>query len=82
LAAVYLNVFCPLNVAPIIKSRSHEPIVYPVMDTADALRLIKLCLPRLHMLIIGPGLGRDPETLETVGSISFADTNQIMESRL
>jgi ATP-dependent NAD(P)H-hydrate dehydratase len=63
------HVFCPLNAAPVIKSYSPELIVHPILDTTDALELIKPWLPRLHVLIIGPGLGRDPGILETVSSL-------------
>lgn len=63
------HVFCPLNAAPVIKSYSPELIVHPILDAADALELIKPWLPRLHILIIGPGLGREPGILETVSSL-------------
>jgi ATP-dependent NAD(P)H-hydrate dehydratase len=82
LAAIHLNVLCPLNVAPVIKSCSPEPIVHQILGAADALELIKSRLLRVHILIVGPGLGRDPDILENVGSISFAVANQIVENRL
>lgn len=63
------HVFCPLNAAPVIKSYSPELIVHPILDAADALELIKPWLPRLHILIIGPGLGREPGILKTVSSL-------------
>jgi ATP-dependent NAD(P)H-hydrate dehydratase len=63
------HVFCPLSAAPVIKSYSPELIVHPILDATDALELIKPWLPRLHVLIIGPGLGRDPGILETVSSL-------------
>lgn len=72
---IHLNVFHPLNVAPIVKSCDPEPTAHPILGTADALELIKPWL-----MIIGPALGLDPEILETVVSNNFADTNQIMES--
>ena len=63
------HVFCPLNAAPVIKSYSPELIVHPILDAGNAVELIKPWLPRLHILIIGPGLGKDSGILETVGSI-------------
>jgi ATP-dependent NAD(P)H-hydrate dehydratase len=63
------HVFCPRDAAPVIKSYSPELIVHPILDAGNALELIKPWLPRLHVLVIGPGLGRDPFVLETVGSI-------------
>jgi ATP-dependent NAD(P)H-hydrate dehydratase len=63
------HVFCPRDAAPVIKSYSPELIVHPILDAGNALELIKPWLPRLHVLVIGPGLGRDPVVLETVGSI-------------
>lgn len=63
------HVFCPRDAAPVIKSYSPELIVHPVLDDGNALELIKPWLPRLHVLVIGPGLGRDPSILETVCDI-------------
>lgn len=63
------HVFCSRDAAPVIKSYSPELIVHPILDARNALELIKPWLPRLHVLVIGPGLGRDPCILETVGSI-------------
>jgi len=63
------HVFCPLNAAPVIKSYSPELIVHPILDAGNAVELIKPWLPRLHILIIGPGLGKDSGILETVASI-------------
>jgi ATP-dependent NAD(P)H-hydrate dehydratase len=63
------HVFCPRDAAPVIKSYSPELIVHPILDAGNALELIKPWLPRLHVLVIGPGLGRDPSILGTVGSI-------------
>ncbi|XP_069679883.1 ATP-dependent (S)-NAD(P)H-hydrate dehydratase [Periplaneta americana] len=63
------HVFCPQDAAAVIKAYSPELIVHPILDTVNALDLVKPWLPRLHVLVIGPGLGRDPRILETVGSI-------------
>lgn len=63
------HVFCPLNAAPVIKSYSPELIVHPILDAGNAVELMKPWLPRLHVLIIGPGLGKDSSILETVGRI-------------
>lgn len=63
------HVFCAREAAPVIKSYSPELIVHPVLDSSNALELIKPWLPRLHSLVIGPGLGRDPQILETVAKI-------------
>ena len=47
------------SAAPVIKSYSPELIVYPLLDTQDGPKyFIDTVLPRIHSLVIGPGLGR------------------------
>ncbi|XP_019500299.1 PREDICTED: ATP-dependent (S)-NAD(P)H-hydrate dehydratase [Hipposideros armiger] len=53
------HVFCTREAAPVIKSYSPELIVHPVLDSPDAVREVEKWLPRLHALVVGPGLGRD-----------------------
>lgn len=60
LGADLVYVFCCKEAAPIIKSYSPELIVLPILDDADAVKKIEPWLSRLHTLVIGPGLGRDP----------------------
>ncbi|XP_055624733.1 ATP-dependent (S)-NAD(P)H-hydrate dehydratase [Toxorhynchites rutilus septentrionalis] len=60
-------VFCPKLAAPTIKSYSPELIVIPLEDESkDAIKQVKLFLERLHVLVIGPGLGRDSNFLPIV----------------
>lgn len=56
-------VFCTNDAATVIKSYSPELIVYPVLDSRDGLEEIISHLPRLHALVIGPGLGRNDDLL-------------------
>lgn len=49
-----------------IKSYSPELIVHPVLDSPDAVREVEKWLPRLHALVVGPGLGRDDVLLGNV----------------
>ncbi|XP_066994466.1 ATP-dependent (S)-NAD(P)H-hydrate dehydratase [Anabrus simplex] len=63
------HVFCLKEAAPVIKSYSPELIVHPVLDSDNAVELIKPWLDRLHVLIIGPGLGRDSKVFATVASL-------------
>uniref|UniRef100_A0A1B0G896 ATP-dependent (S)-NAD(P)H-hydrate dehydratase n=3 Tax=Glossina TaxID=44049 RepID=A0A1B0G896_GLOMM len=60
------HVFCQREAAVVIKSYSPELIVHPLLDAANAVELISPWLERLHVVIIGPGLGREPETQKTV----------------
>uniref|UniRef100_A0A480HAP1 ATP-dependent (S)-NAD(P)H-hydrate dehydratase n=1 Tax=Sus scrofa TaxID=9823 RepID=A0A480HAP1_PIG len=60
------HVFCTQEAAPVIKSYSPELIVHPVLDSPDAARAVGEWLPRLHALVVGPGLGRDHVLLENV----------------
>ncbi|KAM5278804.1 ATP-dependent (S)-NAD(P)H-hydrate dehydratase isoform 3-T3 [Hipposideros larvatus] len=53
------HVFCTREAAPVIKSYSPELIVHPVLDSPDAVHEVEKWLPRLHALVVGPGLGRD-----------------------
>ncbi|XP_047611656.1 ATP-dependent (S)-NAD(P)H-hydrate dehydratase isoform X1 [Phacochoerus africanus] len=63
------HVFCTQEAAPVIKSYSPELIVHPVLDSPDAVRAVGEWLPRLHALVVGPGLGRDHVLLENVKGI-------------
>ncbi|CAH1777192.1 unnamed protein product [Owenia fusiformis] len=62
-------VFCCKEAAVVIKSYSPDLIVLPLLDHKDALGQISEWLPRLHSIVIGPGLGRDPAILENVKGI-------------
>uniref|UniRef100_A0A8C3W5C5 ATP-dependent (S)-NAD(P)H-hydrate dehydratase n=1 Tax=Catagonus wagneri TaxID=51154 RepID=A0A8C3W5C5_9CETA len=63
------HVFCTQEAAPVIKSYSPELIVHPVLDSPDAVRAVGEWLPRLHALVVGPGLGRDHVLLENAKGI-------------
>lgn len=52
-----------------IKSYSPELIVHPVLDSPDAVHDVEKWLPRLHALVVGPGLGRDGALLDNVKGI-------------
>lgn len=71
-------VFSNSNSSPIIKSYSPELIVIPGLELDGASDQILPYLPRLHSLVIGPGLGRDLQTFTTVGSIISAAKSQDM----
>ncbi|XP_070264696.1 ATP-dependent (S)-NAD(P)H-hydrate dehydratase isoform X3 [Myotis yumanensis] len=60
------HVFCTREAAPVIKSYSPELIVHPVLDSPDAVHEVEKWLPRLHALVVGPGLGREDALLENV----------------
>lgn len=64
-----VHVFCAQAAAPVIKAYSPELIVHPLLDTNNALIQIEPWLERLHVLVIGPGLGRDRQVLQTVGEL-------------
>ncbi|XP_073068458.1 ATP-dependent (S)-NAD(P)H-hydrate dehydratase isoform X2 [Manis javanica] len=63
------HVFCTREAAPVIKSYSPELIVHPVLDSPDAVHDVEKWLPRLHALVVGPGLGRDGALLDNVKGI-------------
>lgn len=64
-----VHVFCPVASAIPIKSYSPELIVHPLLDVNNALDLIEPWLARLHVLVIGSGLGRDRQILHTVSEL-------------
>ncbi|XP_043928598.1 ATP-dependent (S)-NAD(P)H-hydrate dehydratase isoform X2 [Protopterus annectens] len=58
------HVFCTKDAAPVIKSYSPELIVHPVLDHPSAVEEVENWLPRLHSLVVGPGLGREDAILK------------------
>ncbi|XP_052871623.1 ATP-dependent (S)-NAD(P)H-hydrate dehydratase, partial [Anopheles cruzii] len=64
-----VHVFCPQAAAQVIKSYSPELIVHPLLDSNNAIMQIEPWLERLHVLVIGPGLGRDRLILQTVAEL-------------
>lgn len=63
------HVFCASDAAVVIKSYSPELIVHPILDQSNCIEEMGQWLPRLHSLVIGPGLGRSPGTAEVVKNI-------------
>ncbi|KAL4691205.1 hypothetical protein H8959_014166 [Pygathrix nigripes] len=63
------HVFCASAAAPVIKAYSPELIVHPVLDSPNAVHEVEKWLPRLHALVVGPGLGRDDALLRNVQGI-------------
>lgn len=64
-----VHIICPQAAALPIKSYSPELIVHPLLDCDNAIEQIEPWLSRLHVLVIGPGLGREPKILYTVSEI-------------
>lgn len=63
------HVFCQQAASPVIKSYSPELIVHPLLDKESAVQDIMEWVPRLHCIVIGPGLGRNPTILKTVAKL-------------
>ncbi|CAK9834236.1 ATP-dependent (S)-NAD(P)H-hydrate dehydratase [Anthophora retusa] len=61
-----VHIFCVKDASIPLKSMSPEPIVHPVLDQYDAIRQIRPWLDRLHIIIIGPGLGREDKIFKTI----------------
>ncbi|XP_015120565.1 ATP-dependent (S)-NAD(P)H-hydrate dehydratase isoform X1 [Diachasma alloeum] len=64
-----VHIFCTRDAGGPIKSFSPDPIVHPILDHQDALKQIKPWLDRLHVILIGPGLGRDEKIFKTVSEL-------------
>lgn len=61
-----VHVFCMKDASIPIKTFSPEPIVHPILDQYDAIKHIRPWLDRLHVIIIGPGLGRDDKVFKVI----------------
>lgn len=71
-----VSVFCAKDAAIPIKSYSPELMVYPIFDPSNAaydpfeqIRTIEPQLERLDVIVIGPGLGRNPKVLDAVSQL-------------
>ncbi|CAH1159753.1 unnamed protein product [Phaedon cochleariae] len=62
-------IFCNKEAATVIKSYSPELIVLPVLDDSKAIEKIEPWLDRLHVVLIGPGLGRHDNTFEVIENV-------------
>ncbi|KAK3699951.1 hypothetical protein QZH41_016611 [Actinostola sp. cb2023] len=63
------HVFCPADAATVIKSYSPELIVHPLLDRKHAVNEISEWLTKLHCLVVGPGLGRNPAILDNAKAL-------------
>ncbi|KAK8733380.1 hypothetical protein OTU49_006611 [Cherax quadricarinatus] len=63
------HIFCHRDAAVPLKSYSPELIVHPLLDANDPMSELDEWLPRLHALVLGPGLGRRPQTFATLGHV-------------
>lgn len=54
-----VHVFCSKNAGMAIKSYSPDLIVHPILDSPEAVTEIQKWTPRLHAVVIGPGLGQN-----------------------
>ncbi|KAJ8717731.1 hypothetical protein PYW07_005661 [Mythimna separata] len=56
------------SAANVIKTYSPDLIVYPYLNSKYASK-IRALLPKMDVIVIGPGLGREPETLHLISDI-------------
>lgn len=83
------HVICTPGAAAVIKTYSPNLMVHPLMHQSSgpgdadadaeraAARIVDL-LPRLHVLVVGPGIGRDPLMLATVARVVRAARDRLM----
>lgn len=64
-----VHVFCEKEAGTVIKTYSPELIVHPVLDTEYGMEEIDSWLPRLHSVVLGPGLGRNQSMLGRISLI-------------
>ncbi len=64
-----VHVFCTQSAATVIKGYSPDLIVHPLLDSENAVNEIEPWLDRLHVILIGPGLGRDANIMATVSEL-------------
>ncbi|KAJ3414626.1 hypothetical protein HDV05_006267 [Chytridiales sp. JEL 0842] len=68
------HIICEPSACGPIKAYSPELIVHPFLPSSthkpvDALPKILSIVDRVHVVVLGPGLGRDPVTLQTVSTL-------------
>lgn len=56
------------SAAPVIKSYSPDLIVYPYLNLKEASK-ISMLLPKMDVIVIGPGLGREDEAVKLTEDI-------------
>ncbi|XP_047031456.1 ATP-dependent (S)-NAD(P)H-hydrate dehydratase-like [Helicoverpa zea] len=56
------------SAATVIKNYSPDLIVYPYLNTKYASKIRSL-IPKMDVIVIGPGLGREPETVHLITDI-------------
>lgn len=66
LGADLVHIFCTKEASTPIKCLSPDLIVHPILDHQTPIKAIKPWLDRLHVIIIGCGLGRDEKNMKTV----------------
>jgi len=54
-----VHVFCEKEAGAVVRGYSPELVVHPVLDQEYGLEEIEHWLPRLHCVVLGPGLGRN-----------------------
>lgn len=64
-----VHIFCSKGAAQPIKSYSPDLIVHPLLNNLDAVEEVAKWLSRLHVIVIGPGLGSCPTVLNNVKEI-------------
>lgn len=64
-----VHIFCTKESGAVIKTYSPEVIVHPLLDDSKAVENIESWMDNLHIMVIGPGLGRDPKIFATVEKI-------------
>lgn len=64
-----VHVFCMKDAASVIKSYSPELIVHPYLDDSSPIKKIEPWLDRLHVILIGPGLGREPAIFNVISKV-------------
>ncbi len=72
LGADLAHVFCRPEAAVVIKGYSPELIVHPVLSASSdgsCLRKLEEWLPRMHAVVLGPGMGRDDDVQRLFGEI-------------
>jgi len=69
LGADLVHIFCTKGAGTPIKCYSPELIVHPILDDSNALTQIDEWSQRLHGILIGPGLGRDPQIMDVASKV-------------
>ena len=79
-----VHIFCAELAGTPIKCYSPELIVHPILSDLSVVEQMEEWLPRLHAVLVGPGLGRDPYIIkmfnQIIPKLAFSDKPLVIDA--